>query len=71
MDTLCIYGNCDLDNESLKNLNLKKLMLWDTPKITDINHMTNLEDLTIMDDKCGIDDNGIKKIKCQKITCWK
>ena len=53
--------DCGIDDNGIKNLNLKKLNAYNNQKITDVNHMTNLEDLNT-GLYSGIDDNGIKKI---------
>lgn len=68
LEELYFYGNCDLDNESLKGLNLKKLVLFDNPNLTDINHLTNLKELIIIDSKCGIGNDGIKNLNVKYLN---
>src|SRR5205085_1961745 len=53
---------CRIDNEGIKNLtNLIELYATNNNKITNINHMSNLQKLDAYGD-CGIDDNGIKNL---------
>ena len=57
---LSAYGVCEINDNSIKNLNLELLDVDDNNKISDVNHMTNLRVL-LARFNCGIDDEGIKK----------
>ena len=42
---LIVIGNCGVDNGGISNINLKKLDARCNPNISNMNHMTNLEEL--------------------------
>jgi hypothetical protein len=43
LTTLNAEGNCGIDDNGIKNLNLIKLFASANRKITDVTHMTNLK----------------------------
>ena len=54
-------GNCGVDDNGIKDINLVELHAPDNPKITNVNHMTKLQILDASSTS-GIIDDGIKAI---------
>ncbi len=52
---------CGLDNNGINQLNLVELYVGSNPKITNINHMTNLRKL-VANGSSGMADNGINQL---------
>lgn len=55
------HGSCKLNNNGIKELNIKTLKVSDNPNITDITHMTDIVYLDASGN-CGLTDEGIKNI---------
>lgn len=65
---LNLNGYCNTNNNEISNLcNLKKLYLYNNPRITKINHLTNLTKLDIRGMYCQIGDNEISELSNLKI----
>ena len=56
--------HCKIDDECIRNINLEKLIAYDNPKITNVNHMTNLKELNA-GGNCGINNEGISCVNLE------
>ena len=61
-----LYGG-GLNDNGIKNLNLRILDVEKNPNITNINHMTNLKRLDASYNS-GINDNGIKDLNLNRLN---
>ena len=60
-------GDCGINDNGIKNINLEKLYVSYNHKITNVNHMTKLK---ILDASCGcgIDDDGIEDLNLEYLN---
>jgi hypothetical protein len=68
LQILSVEGNCGINDEGIKNLNLIKLNANCNSIITNINHMTNLQILQACD--CGINNEGIKNLNLIELYAY-
>ena len=66
MEELLASGDCGIDDEGIKNINLAELSANNNPKITNVNHMTKLK-ILYASRNCGIGDYGIKDVNLEKL----
>lgn len=69
LESLFAYGNTQINDHGISNLNLKELAITDCPKITNLNHMTRLEWL-YAGGCCGVTDAGISKLNLKVLDAW-
>ena len=67
LDASCVYLECGIGDNGIKNLNLIELYAADNKKIKNVNHMTNLKILNASW-SCGINDVGIKDLNLIKLN---
>ena len=59
-------GDCGIDQNGIKGLNLEKLNAENNEKIEDVSHMKNLK-ILCASGCCGIDQNGIKGLNLEEL----
>jgi len=71
LHTLNCSGNNSLDQYDLCNLkSVRILNCHNNPKIFDVNHLANLEELDCSGENCGIDQRGIIQVRyIERLNC--